>query len=82
MFGINEAEDLYFATHSKKSGDGFEEQITSFIKEHPKQGDGSSQRTNYIRIKAAAAGSDPCRYFFASKIFVSFCKPVLQSFEI
>ncbi|MCD7747113.1 MAG: helicase RepA family protein [Firmicutes bacterium] len=38
MFGTNEAEDLYFATHSKKLGDGFEEQITGFIKEHPSTG--------------------------------------------
>lgn len=38
MFGTNEAEDLYFATQSKKLGDGLEAQIEGFVKEHPATG--------------------------------------------
>ncbi|MCC8161397.1 MAG: helix-turn-helix domain-containing protein [Oscillospiraceae bacterium] len=38
MFGTNEAEDLYFATSSKKIGDGFKEQVNGFINKHPSAG--------------------------------------------
>lgn len=38
MFGTNEAEDLYFATQSKKLGDGLGTQIEGFISKHPKTG--------------------------------------------
>lgn len=38
MFGTNEAEDLHFATQSKKLGDGLEAQIEGFVKEHPSTG--------------------------------------------
>lgn len=38
MFGTNEAEDLHFATQSKKIGDGLEAQIEGFIREHPSTG--------------------------------------------
>ncbi|MCD7740690.1 MAG: helicase RepA family protein [Ruminococcus sp.] len=38
MFGTNEAEDLYFATSSKKLGDGFEEQTRGFLHQHPTTG--------------------------------------------
>ena len=38
MFGAEAAENLYFATHCKTANSGLEEQIRSFMKEHPNTG--------------------------------------------
>ena len=38
MFGAEAAENLYFATHCKTANSGLEDQIRSFMKEHPNTG--------------------------------------------
>ena len=38
MFGAEAAENLYFATHCKTASSGLEDQIRSFMKEHPNTG--------------------------------------------
>ena len=38
MFGAEAAENLYFATHCKTTNSGLEDQIRSFMKEHPNTG--------------------------------------------
>ena len=38
MFGAEAAENLYFATHCKTANSGLEDQIRSFMREHPNTG--------------------------------------------
>lgn len=38
MFGAEAVENLYFATHCKTANSGLEDQIRSFMKEHPNTG--------------------------------------------
>ena len=38
MFGADAAENLYFATHCKTANSGLEDQIRSFMREHPNTG--------------------------------------------
>ena len=38
MFGAEAAENLYFSTHCKKANSGLEDQIRSFMREHPNTG--------------------------------------------
>ena len=38
MFGAEAAENLYFATHCKTANGGLEDQIRSFMREHPNTG--------------------------------------------
>lgn len=68
MFGTEETEHLHFATHSKKLGEGLEEQINGFIDEHPTTGLVIIDTLKRIRESAGADYSYSSDYDIVAKL--------------